>query len=370
MKLKVPFVDIIRSDSAIEVEIKNAIERIRKTATYIQGPQCIQFEKEFSKYCGKKYGIGVASGTDALTLSLIAHNIHDAEVITTTNTFIATAIAIKNSRNTPVLVDCDKTGNINPKGIEEKITKKTAAIIPVHLYGQPADMDSIITIAQQHNLIIIEDCCQAHGAELKGIKVPINETGCFSFYPSKNLGCYGDGGFIATDSEELYNKLKVIREHGATIKYHHDAENGYNSRLDTFQAAILLEKLKKLDEGNILRRNASATYIQKLENITEIEFPLLNASTTPVHHLFTILTKDRDELRQFLKDEGIDTGIHYPIPVHLQKMFAELGKEKGDFPQAEEFAEKTLSLPLFPGITQEEIKYVCDKIKKFYKDLK
>lgn len=364
--MEVPFVDLKRSHDCIDDKIKYAMDYVIYTSSFIQGPAVEKFEKEFAQYCGKKFGVGVASGTDALTLSLIAYGIKNSEVITVANSFVATALAVKNSGNLPVLIDCDCTANIDVSKLESALTSKTKAILPVHLYGLPANMNAVLDFAKKNNLVVIEDCCQAHGAQLNGKRVPIGETGCFSFYPAKNLGGFGDGGFVATDNKDLFDSLKQIREYGSKVKYYHEGEQGFNSRLDSLQAAVLSVKLKNLDEWNLLRSDAAKQYLENLADVSEINTPKNSPNASSVYHLFAILVSKRPKLQEFLKVNGIQTGIHYPVPIHLQKMFAGLGYKKGDFPRAELFAGQTLSLPMFPFITQKEITYVCDKIKEFY----
>ena len=326
--MNIPLVDLNRIYKKKEQEITQAMKQVIEKSTFIQGPEVALFEHAFATYCGKRFGVGVSSGTDALQLTIQAYNIKDSEIITTAYTFVATVLAIKHTGNTPVFVDIDETGNIAVSEIERKITKKTKALLPVHLYGQPANMTEILALAKKYNLIVIEDCCQAHGAVCGEKIVPISETGCFSFYPAKNLGCFGDGGFIATDNEELYKKLCLLREYGATQKYYYDGEDGFNSRLYTLQAAVLLVKLETLEKENELRRTAAEYYLQKLFPLCErqkIVTPKILASVKHVYHLFSILVKERNRLQEFLKDRGIATGIHYPYPLHLQRMFAYLG---------------------------------------------
>lgn len=374
LSMIIPLVDLSRIHKKRENEIHAAIKNTIETSAFIQGEEVPLFENAFATYCEKKYGIGVASGTDALKLAILAYGIRESEIIVPVHTFVATVLAIKHTGNYPVFVDIDETGNIAVSQIEKKITAKTKAIIPVHLYGQPANMGEIMRLAKNHNLIVIEDCCQAHGAEWNGKKVPIGETGCFSFYPSKNLGCFGDGGFIATDNEVLYKKLLSLREYGATQKYYYEEEEGFNSRLDTIQAAVLRIKLESLEEENELRRKAAECYMQKLFPLCEgaqkkISIPKSDASVKygkHVYHLFTILAKERNTLQEFLKKQGIATGIHYPLPLHLQKMFSSLGYKEGDFPITERFSKEVLSLPLFPYMTPEEIDHVSTAIKDFY----
>lgn len=365
--MNVPFVDLGRAHGLITEEINNAWKSVLASNAFINGTEVSLFEKEFALCCGKRFGVGVASGTDALTLSLIAYGIHDAEIITTAHTFVATLLAIKHSGNTPVLVDADASGNMDVALLEKKITPKTKAIMPVHVYGQPADMKKILEIADTHNLIVIEDACQAHGAAIEGKQVPVSETGCFSFYPAKNLGCLGDGGIVVTDNEQVYTLLLQLREYGSQEKYHYILEDGFNSRLDTLQAAILRVKLKKLSEWNTLRQRAAQRYRDALGNLSEVMLQPVYLERKSVYHLFTLRTKERDALREFLNERGIMTGIHYPLPLHTQKIFEYLGHREGDFPITERFCREIISLPMFPYITEEEINYVCSMIKTFYR---
>lgn len=364
--ISVPFVDLKREYKTMEEEIHHAIEHVLDHAHFIRGPELNIFEKEFASFCGKKYAIGVASGTDALTLSIIGYGLKNAEIITTANSFAATPLAIMHSGNIPVFVDINNSGNIDVSQIEKKITLKTKAIIPVHLYGAPSTMQNILRIAKKNNLIVIEDACQAHGAQENGKCVPIGEIGCFSFYPAKNLGCFGDGGMIVTDNDGLYALLLQLREYGSVNKYYHNLSEGFNSRLDTLQASILSVKLKYLEKGNALRRAGAERYMRRLKNIQEITLPSVSGDILHVYHLFTILAKQRDGLREYLLKKGIYTGIHYPIPLHLQKMFSSLQYKEGDFPMAERFARETISLPIFAYIQEEEISYICSAIKEFY----
>ncbi|MBU0962493.1 MAG: DegT/DnrJ/EryC1/StrS family aminotransferase [Nanoarchaeota archaeon] len=363
--MKVNFVDLKKQYENIKKEITEAINYTINNTSFILGKEVEEFEKNFAKFCGKEYAIGVASGTDALKLVIKSLDIKDGEVITTSNTFIATALAITDNNLKPVFVDINPdTYNIDVNKIEDKISKNTKAIIVVHLYGQPADMDKIIEIADKHNLKIIEDCCQAHGAEYRGKRVPITDIGCFSFYPCKNLGAYGDGGMIVTNDKELNKKLKAMRNYGSEIKYYHDFI-GFNSRLDSIQAGILNVKLKYLEKWNNQRIKNAKLYDYLLKDI--VETPKIDKNVKSVYHLYVIKCKKRDELQKFLTENEISIGIHYPIPIHIQKAYSYLSYKEGDLPETEKVAKEILSLPMYPELTEDEIRYICDKIKEFYK---
>ncbi len=366
-KIKVPFVDLKAQYKSIETEVQNAIKKVLDKGDFVLGEELELFEKEFANYCGAKHCIGVASGTEALWLALLALGIKkEDEVITAANTFIATALAITMAGAKPVLVDIDpKTYNIDPNLIEEKITKKTKAIIPVHLYGQPAEMEKINKIAKKYGLFVLEDACQAHGAFYKGKRCgSLGNAAAFSFYPAKNLGAYGDGGAVVTNSTEVAEKIRMLRDYGQKEKYHH-LVRGYNSRLDTLQAAILRVKLKKLDEWNKKRIKAAEKYNEML-NHTEAILPWVAPGRTHVFHLYVIRIKKRDEIRKYLEQKGIATGIHYPIPIHLQPSFKEIGFQEGSFPVTELYAKEILSLPMYPEIALKQIEYTCEEIKKFF----
>lgn len=353
----------------------SAVEKIINSASFILGPELEEFEKKFATYCNKKYCVGVNSGTDALMLSLLAYGVKaDDEVITTPNSYFSTAMVISNIGASPVFVDIDpESYNIDEHRIEEKITKKTKAIIPVHLYGQPSDMNPIVRIAKKYNLVIIEDCCQAHGTKYlpaagkasKGKKVPYTETGAFSFYPGKNLGAFGDGGAIVTDNEDVKNKLEYLRNDGAKKKYEHKML-GYKSRLDTLQAAILSVKLKYLDRFVEQRRKAAKLYNKKLSGIKHIKTPIEMDYAYHVYHVYAILCKERNKLQKYLESKSISTVVHYPKPIHLQEPYLKMGFKEEDFPLAESFSKRVLALPIFPEIKDEEISYICDTINKFY----
>lgn len=344
-----------------------AIENIVNTASFIDGPDLFTFEKDFAAFCKKKYCVGMNSGTDALMLALLAYGIGKGdEVITAPNSYFSTSMVISNIGATPVFVDINpESYNIDVTRIEEKITKKTKAIIPVHLYGQAADMDPIVALAQKYNLIIIEDCCQAHGTKYKGKSLPYTETGAFSFYPGKNLGAFGDGGAIVTNNKNVEEKIKYLRNDGAKQKYVHEIL-GYKSRLDTLQAAVLLVKLKYLKEFINKRRENAKIYNKYLKGIKQIILPTEQSYGEHAYHVYAIQAAKRDELQDFLKQAGISTVIHYPTPIHLQTAYKTLGFKKGDFPITENMAKNILSLPMFPELKKEEIKYIAEKIEEFY----
>lgn len=366
--MKVAFVDLPRQNKIYKKEFDEAVDEIISTASFIEGPKLYEFEEKFAGFCGSKYCVGVNSGTDALLLLLRAYGIGlNDEVITVSFTYIATAMTVTCTGATPVFVDVDKeTYTIAPELIEEKITQKTRAIIPVHLYGQSADMDPIVAIAKKHNLVIIEDCAQAHGARYKGQIVPVTGTGAFSFYPGKNLGAFGDSGAIVTNSKDIRDKLLLLRNDGSVEKYVHKII-GYKSRLDTLQAAVLLAKLPHLSSFNKKRREAAEKYNNHLKKIKQIITPKEASYAIHIYHIYAILVlSKRDELQKYLGKHGIKTVIHYPTPVHLQEVYQNLGYQKGDFPVSEMLANNTISLPMFPEIKDEEIEFVCQKIREFY----
>lgn len=368
-KETVPFVDLKLQYRSIRQEINKGIEKIVNQSNFILGKEVDCFEKDFAAYCDSKFCTGVASGTEAIHLALKALGIGKGdEVITVANTFIATVLAISYVGANPVLVDVDpKTYNINLDQIESKITERTKAIMPVHLYGRSISMTKLMNIAEKHNLHVIEDACQAHGALWNGKKVgSFGIIGCFSFYPGKNLGAYGDGGSIVTSNQELYEKLKMMRNYGSPKKYHHEFI-GYNSRLDTIQAAVLSVKLRYLDEWNKRRFNNAKLYNKKLNGIGDLVLPDTGDAGSHVFHLYVIRTKKRDDLLRYLNENGIQCGIHYPIPIYSLKAYSSLGLKKEEFPITEQFSKEILSLPMFPELTEEQIDRVVEFIKKFYK---
>lgn len=366
--MKVPFVDLNRVHNPLREELNQAINRVINDNSYILGKEVEEFEKNFAAYCDVGYAAGVSTGTDALELILRGLGIENGdEVIVPANTFIATASAIVSAGAKPVLVDCDEDYNIDATKIESAITSKTKAIVPVHLYGKPAHMNKIMEIAKKHNLKVIEDACQAHGAKYDGEKAgSFGDAAAFSFYPAKNLGAFGDAGIAVSNDKELIEKIKMLRNYGQSKKYHHNFF-AFNRRMDTIQAAILNIKLKHLDEWNEQRRKIASIYSRGLENLKGIvEIPKEDKNKEHIYHLYVIRTEKREELQNFLKEKGIDTGIHYPLPIHLQEAFRHLGYKEGDFPRTEEYAKQILSLPVFPGMADEEAKNVVNEIKSFF----
>ena len=369
--MKIPFCDLKRQYLSLKKEIDKEINKVLNSGQFILGSFVEKFEKEFANYCGVKFALGVNSGTDALILALKALGLKSGdEVILPANTFVATAEAVVHSGLKPVLVDIDTlTYNINPLAIEKKINSKTKVIIPVHLYGQMAEMEEILKIAKKYKLYVIEDAAQAHGAEYKGKKAgTLGDIGCFSFYPAKNLGAFGDGGAIITNNEKLYLTIKKLRDHGSIKKYHHEFV-GYNSRLDAIQAAILSVKLRYLDKWNKMRRERALFYNELLSGIKEISTPYSLPEVKHVYHLYVIKLKNkqtRNQLKKYLESKGIGVGIHYPIPIHLTKAFKFLGYKKGDFPATEDCANRILSLPIFPELKVKEVKFIVEEIKNFF----
>src|SRR3989338_7382854 len=354
----IPVFDLKRQYATIKNEIDSAVFSVLENGVFVLGENVAAFEKEFAAYNGNKHCIGVASGTDALILSLRALDIGPGdEVITVANTASPTVMAIMSVGATPILADCDSHYNIDTALIEQKITRKTKAIIPVHLYGQPCDMKEIRSIANKHSLKIIEDCAQAHGAEYSGKKVGFSGIGCFSFYPTKNLGAYGDGGAIVTDDDELAEKLRMLRFYGQKKTYD-SLFFVYNSRLDEIQAAILRVKLKHLESWIKARRHIAKLYNELLSGVI---IPEEKTGRKHAYHLYVIRIKQRDALMAYLKERGIGTGIHYPVPIHMQKAFS----LPGNYPKAERNAKDILSLPMFPELREEEVRKVAEDVMYF-----
>lgn len=365
---QIPFVDLKAQYSAIVDEVNAAISTVLERTDFILGESVSMFEEEFAAYCEASYAVGLDSGTSALELALRAFDIGSGdEVITAANTFIATALAISYTGARVVLVDVDpSTYTIDPAEVEKAITPRTKAIIPVHLYGQPADMEPIMQIADRHGLVVIEDACQAHGAKYKGKRVgSIGHAAAFSFYPAKNLGAYGDGGMLVTSDKRVDESLRILRNYGQREKYHHGLR-GYNRRLDTLQAAVLRTKLKYLDDWNAARRRHVAQYNLLLgENPSKVVTPVQREYAEPVCHLYVIQVNDRDGLQARLNDQGISSGIHYPVPIHLQPAYQGLGYGRGDFPIAEKQAQRILSLPMYPELASDAIERVAAAIGEF-----
>ena len=364
--MNVPLLDLNAQYQSIRDEITTALDDVVASQKFIMGPQVSELEKAFSEYTSAPHAVGVASGTDALLLSLMAFGIgHGDEVITTPYTFFATAGSISRTGATPVFVDIErKTYNLDPALIEEKITPKTKAIIPVHLYGQCADMDPILEIAAKHGLKVIEDACQSVGAEYRGRSAgTMGEYGCFSFFPSKNLGCFGDGGMVTAADESLTGLIRKLRVHGCSKKYFHDMI-GANSRLDTLQAAILLVKIKHLDAWSSLRREHANIYDSAFSSVEGIEAPVVMEGNKHVYNQYMVRTPKRDAVMQKLKDNNIGCALYYPLPLHLQDCYRSLGYREGDLPESETAAKETLSIPVYPELTEAMQNKVIETVKE------
>ena len=366
--MNIPFLDLKMQTATYAEEIHDAMDRVVSDCNFVLGRQVDDFERAFASYCECEHAIGVASGFDALKLILRAMDIGlGDEVITTSHTFIATALAISSVGATPVLVEVDPvTYTMDTACVEAAVTERTKALMPVHLYGQTAQMDPIVEIAQVCGLKVLEDACQAHGARYNGRRAgSLGDAAAFSFYPGKNLGAFGDGGAVTTNDSALADRIRTLRNYGSSKKYVHD-ELGENSRLDTLQAAVLGVKLKTLDAGNELRWIAAQKYTDRLTDVGDIICPAVREGSESVFHLYVIQTARRDELQAYLTEKGIGCLIHYPVPVHLQKAYAGHGWSQGDYPLTERLASSILSLPVFPGITEEQIDHVCQSINQFF----
>lgn len=364
--MKVPFVSFLPMEKELNEDLRESFERVFARSWYIDGVEDKLFEESFSEYCGTKYCVGVGNGLDALMLSLKALDIGKGdEVIVPSNTYIATALAVTYVGATPVFVEPDiRTFNINPALIEESITKRTKAIIPVHLYGQPCDMDPIMKIAEKYHLKVVEDCAQAHGALYKGKRIgSFGNSAGFSFYPGKNLGALGDAGAVVTNDEKLAEKVRALGNYGSDYKYHH-IYKGNNSRLDEIQAAFLSVKLPHLERMNNERRRLSKIYLEKIKNVKVI-LPYVISDCVPVWHIFGIRCAERDALEKHLNERGIGTNKHYPISIHMQECYKDMNMPSGFLPVAEEISRTELSLPMYYGMTDEEIQYVVDAINEF-----
>ena len=378
--MKVPFLDLHAQYKEIKKDVQVSFKNILKRSDFILGEEERLFEQEFAAYCNRKFGVGVNSGTDALILSLLSLGIGPGdEVIVPVFTFIATASSVSLTGAKPVFVDIeDRTLNIDVNRVARAVTRRTKAIIPVDLFGQPVDMAALVKIARKYNLKVIEDAAQAHGAvyyDKKGAggsgrqerkAGSLGDISCFSFYPTKNLGGCGDGGMIVVDDERLYNKLLMLRDNGRKSKYEH-ALIGYNSRLDTLQAAVLRSKLKHLDTWNNLRRKKAAAYDCLLKNVRGITVPFEAAYARHVYHIYSVRTGSRDPLLEYLKKQGIGVMVHYPLPLHLQPAYRTLGYKNGDFPVAEKAAKEIVSLPMHPFLRYSQIEFTASHIKKFFK---
>jgi dTDP-4-amino-4,6-dideoxygalactose transaminase len=367
--MTVPFFDINRQNSALREKIDAAISRVVDKGRFILGENVAMLEKEIAAYCNVKHAIGVASGTDAIHLGLRACGVKPGdEVITSPFTFVATADAIEYCGANPIFVDIKpKTFNLDPDKIEAKITPKTKAIMPVHLYGQSCDMQKIKQLCEKHGLACVEDAAQAIGAESDGKKIgSIGDAAGISFFPTKNLGCFGDGGMVVTNQDKVAEEVRVLRGHGSRKTYHYDII-GFNSRLDELQASILRVKLGKLDDYANSRRKNASLYRKNLKDIEKIALPHEAPNTKHVFNQFTIRIKDRNELFEYLKVKGVGCMVYYPLSLHLQKAFAYLGYKEGDLPESEAAQEEVLSLPIYSELTEAEIEKACETIKEFYK---
>lgn len=367
-KRKIKFFDLKYQNDLIMTKVREKFQDIITNASFVSGKYVKEFEYSYADYIGVKHCLAINNGTNALFLTLLAEGIGVGdEVIIPVNTFIATAEAVSLTGARPVFVDVDKkTYNIDPYKIKEKITRKTKAIIPVHLYGQCAEMDSILQIAKKYKLIIIEDACQAHGAEYKGRKAgSIGKCAVFSFYPSKNLGAWGEGGAIVTNDDTLAEKVRLMRNHGSRNKYYHELIGG-NFRMSEFQGAVLLTKFKYLDKWNERRNKIAKLYLELLKGNKNIILPYVDNKNKHIWHLFVIRVKKREGFIKYLKENGVETMIHYPFPLHLTKAYKYLGYREKEFPIAERLAEEIVSLPMYPELKKEEVFYIVNVINQYY----
>jgi dTDP-4-amino-4,6-dideoxygalactose transaminase len=372
----VPFVDLKAQYRSIKLEILEVIEKILEDCSFIKGPYVKAFESGFARLHDVKFCIGTSSGTDSLHLALLALDVGAGDlVILPVNTFFATAEAVSLCGGVPVFVDCNDHFNIDIQKIEEVFERrkdsKIKAVMPVHLYGQSADMKEILELSVKYDLKILEDACQAHlakyelgGQGFKGVG-SIGNIGTFSFFPGKNLGAYGEAGAVVTNDEGLYEKMKLIHNHGSKVRYHHDVI-GHNYRMEAIQGAVLSVKLKYIEEWTQRRQKNADIYNELLKNVDEVTAPETKKGRTHSFHLYVIRCKDRDALKRYLEEHGIATGLHYPVPLHLQPAYEHLGYRRGDFPVAEKMADEILSLPMYPELTENQIDYVVDNIKNFY----
>lgn len=389
---KIPFVDLVTMHRELETELLEVCEKAMQTGVFIGGPEVEGFEREFAQFCGTKYCVGVSSGTDALRFALTAAGVQPGDVVlTVSHTFIATAEAICQAGARPEFIDVDRrTFNIDPEKLRQYLetncfldtdtgryvhkilARPVTAVVPVHLYGQMADMDAILDIAKRYELYVVEDACQAHGAEYFSTKQnrrlkagTVGRAAAFSFYPGKNLGACGEGGAVTTDDAEIAHKAGMLRDHGQSKKYYHDVE-GYNGRLDSMQAGILRVKLKHLAKWNEQRRASAQVYDKLFKPMAGgLVTPYQSESSKSVYHLYVVRTPFRDELQKHLNEAGIGTGIHYPIPVHVQAAYAHLGWKKGDFPESEAAADQVLSLPMFAGLSVDQQNRVAESVARF-----
>jgi dTDP-4-amino-4,6-dideoxygalactose transaminase len=366
--IEVPFVDLARSHRPIQEELLEALRELVESGAFVNGPQVARFESAFASYCGTDDAVGLASGLDALRLGLLAAGLERGdEVVVPAHTFVATLEAVTQAGGTPVLADVTALDyNLDPDAAAAAVTERTRFLLPVHLYGQMADMRALGALAERLGLTVLEDACQAHGAERDGLRAgAAGLAGAFSFYPAKNLGAMGDAGALSTSDAELAESVRALREHGQRAKYVHDVE-GYTARLDTMQAIVLELKLRLLDGWNGERRSAARFLGDALDGVGDLVLPAVAPGSEPVWHLYVVRTADPDGLAAFLRERGIATGRHYPVPVHLAPAYAHLGHRAGAFPVAERVAAEGLSLPLFPGITETELTAVADAVRAFF----
>ena len=361
----IEFINLKQQNNIYASEYEEALLRAARSGWYILGNELLQFETTFAAYLGSQYCVGVNSGLDALILAVRALNIGPGdEVIVPANTYIASVLGITENGATPVFVEPDEMFCLDAEKVEAAITSRTKAILPVHLYGQPCDMERICAIAEQHGLYIIEDCAQSHGAELSGRKTGTFGTiGCFSFYPTKPLGAQGDGGALVTNNPELADKLRKLRNYGSGVKYVNELA-GINSRLDEYQAAILQVGLRHLDEGNAYRLRIAERYLTEISNPL-ISLPKMRENCSHVFHVFALMCEQRDALQAFLREHGVKTLCHYPIPPHLQECYVELGHKEGDYPISERMARQELSLPIYVGISMDDVTQVIEAVNAF-----
>jgi dTDP-4-amino-4,6-dideoxygalactose transaminase len=358
LDVQVPFFELVTQYRDLREEILESLDRTCRGASFVLGEEVEQFEREFAEYCGAAHCVGVNSGTSALHLALLAAGVQPGdEVVTSPNTFVATAEAISYTRASPVFVDVrPETGNIDPELLERTITERTRAIVPVHLYGRPAELESILEVADRHGVALIEDACQAHGATYRGSRVgAFGLAAAFSFYPAKNLGAYGEGGALTTDDDDVAEFARAMRHHGQVRRYWHDAV-GFNYRMDGFQGAVLRIKLRRLDEWTARRRELAALYRELLAE-AKLELPEDSPDAECVYHLFAVYADGRDSVRAALDERGVGTAIHFPVPVHLQKAYAGLGYARGAFPHTERACERVFSMPLYPEMPLDHVEY-------------
>lgn len=363
--MKVPFLDLQAHHAPLRSEFDRAIREVIDSGAFAGGPFVAAFEKDFAAFCDCEHAVGLGSGTEALWLALLAADIKAGdEIITVPNTFMATAEAISYCGAKPVFVDVnERTYTMDPNALEDALTPQTRAIIPVHLFGQTADMDPILEFARQHDLLVIEDAAQAHGATYHGRKAgSLGDAGCFSFYPGKNLGAFGEAGAVVTRNTALRDKIRILRDHGQVRKYHHTMV-GWNCRMDGIQGAILRIKLRHLERGNQLRRQHALQYGQLLADIDEILKPVEAPYAKHVYHVYAVRVQDRDDILGKLAEEGIECGVHYPVPLHLQEAYRGLGYREGAFPVAERIAREFVSLPMFPELNEKQIEIVAGVLK-------